>query len=410
MAEIKMKARGENSLVTKAVDWFVDGLKANQIYEITLTRELPTYQLRSRAVFRSDVNGEIHPNKTSPLSGSYLAVDAMGLFWSMEKVNRKQAVEKEQKVAPRHYMLTLRHQEETLDSISIRRYWYCSSITRKAVLEEGIIGTYFYEKGVRKPTVLIVGGSEGGIYEEYAAALANEGFHTFAIGYFNVQGGPAQLVNIDLDQVENVLQWLKKRPETIGKIGIHGTSRGGELALWSSIHVAQISACVSLNGMRYSMAGIVPWSEEQCLPPAWKYHGVPLPYLTPLNPKKIAMACKELFLKGENPFKIWYEALYEQIAQFPKAKIPLEQSGKPTLLIAGQEDGMFPAEVLTQTETCDYVQRILYPEAGHEIGIPYLPIFATSYLGGRKRETAMASIESWKEVIQFFHTHLQKES
>lgn len=66
--------------------------------------------------------------------------------------------------------------------------------------------------------------------------------------------------------------------------------------------------------------------------------------------------------------------------------------------------------MLTQTETCDYVQTILYPEAGHEIGIPYLPIFATSYLGGRKRETAMASIEFWKEVIQFFHTHLQKES
>ncbi|MFS0788360.1 acyl-CoA thioesterase/bile acid-CoA:amino acid N-acyltransferase family protein [Shouchella sp. 1P09AA] len=416
MGKIHIKAGDSVSLVTEEIQWSVVELEASQLYELVLERQVVQgrnpYTLQANALFRADENGKIQPAEVAPLRGSYSEADSMGLFWSMGKKDTEAigpSLVHANKVDPHCYTLTLVQAGVKLDSVKLRRQWYPEQIKRLPVHDAGLIGTYFFEEGISKPTIMVVGGSEGGVYEYVAAALASEGFHTFAIGYFGVEGKPDRLEGIDLSIVDQAVKWIKQRSETTEKIGIHGTSRGGEFALWSSVYVDDLAACVALNGMRYSMAGIVPWSSDKRLPPAWVYNGQTLPYLTPENPVEAALLCKQLFSEGKNPFKIWYDALYEYLHTYPQAKIPIERTNKPTLLLAGRDDGMFSAEQMNDVEHNPHIHQQLFAEAGHEMGIPYLPIFATVFHGGRRRETARASIVSWKRTVQFFQRHLKNE-
>lgn len=416
MGKIHIKAGDSVSLVTEAIQWSVFELEAAQLYELVLERQVVQgrnpYTLQAKALFRADENGQIQPAEMAPLKGSYSEADSMGLFWSMGKKDteaKAPPLDHANKVDPRCYTLTLVQAGVRLDSVLLQRHWYPEQIKRQPVHDAGLIGTYFFEEGISKPTIIVVGGSEGGVYEYAAAALASEGFHTFALGYFGVEGKPNRLEGIDLSIVDQAVKWINQREETTEKIGIHGTSRGGEFALWSSVYVDDVAACVALNGMRYSMSAIVPWSSDECLPPAWLYNGQTLPYLTPKNPVETALLCKRLFSEGKNPFKIWYDALYEHSYAYPQAKIPIERTNKPTLLLAGRDDGMFSAEQMNDVEQKSHIHQQLFAEAGHEMGIPYLPISATVFQGGRRRETAKASIASWKTTVQFFHTHLKNE-
>src|SRR5699024_11289262 len=52
------------------------------------------------------------------------------------------------------------------------------------------------------PTIVVLGGSEGGLSESSAALLASHGFNTFALAYFGIEDLPKELVNIPLDYIE----------------------------------------------------------------------------------------------------------------------------------------------------------------------------------------------------------------
>ena len=80
--------------------------------------------------------------------------------------------------------------------------------------------------------------------------------------------------NIPLEIIRDSISWLQKREDVKnGWMGMHGVSRGAELALWSGVLFDEIKAIVSLNGSGVSFAGITPWTEEPNLLPAWMYKG-----------------------------------------------------------------------------------------------------------------------------------------
>jgi hypothetical protein len=76
-------------------------------------------------------------------------------------------------------------------------------VERVEIREPGIVGTLFLPPGTeRRPTLIVFGGSEGGIYEPAAAQYAAHGYVTFALGYFGMEGLPAELQEIPVETVE----------------------------------------------------------------------------------------------------------------------------------------------------------------------------------------------------------------
>lgn len=227
-----------------------------------------------------------------------------------------------------------------------------------------------------------------------------------ALAYFGEEGLNDRLVEVPLELIENAIIWLTNRRDAHPNwIGIHGTSRGGELALWSAVLFDEITAAVSLNGSAVSFAGIVPWSEERTLPPAWNFRGQALPYASKENPVEVASYCRARWMKGGNPLSYWYDCLYE----LNKAIIPIEETKKEFLLISGKEDANFRSSVFHDVCTHEHIQKHFYEAAGHEIGIPYLPIVANGFTGGTKAQTAKASVHSWEETIDFLRRSFAKK-
>lgn len=405
------------SLIDCPIKIEAHGLQPDQEYILRLNRRSITQKAikywESKAVFCADNNGMISLNEQAPLSGSCTVKDGMGLFWSLEVVKTHENInEPYHMLAPHKFSISLEHDGKIVDEKQITRLWYSSNVDRIPVREEGLVATYFHHKSGKKlPGIIVVGGSEGGIFEFLAGLLASNGFNVLALGYFGIDHLPERLVNIPLEYVQKAIYWLKDRKEIDDRwLGIHGTSRGGELALWSACLYPDIKAVVSLNGSAVSFSGIVPWSDDANLPPAWTYNNNPLPYASQRNPIEMALKCKQMWESNQNPLAIWYQTLISDQNILEEAIIPIEKSNSSFLFISGEDDANFDSASLNQkamkrlkTRKHPYsYEQLVYSGAGHEVGFPYIPILANAWTGGTKQQTAHASQKAWKKTIEFF--------
>ena len=217
----------------------------------------------------ADAEGVVDLQQVSPLEGTYEGVDGMGLFWSMQ-VQRTEENSEEvfNKLQPQSVTILLESDGKVIGTQVITRKWIDDDIVRTSVNENGVVGTFFHTGNSNpRPTIIVVGGSEGGIYEFPASLLANHGFNVLALGYWGVAPLPKQLVEIPLEYVEGAIHWLKSRPDVAkGWLGMHGTSKGGELALLAAAYFEDIKAVVSLSGSPVVFAALFHGqSKKNCL-------------------------------------------------------------------------------------------------------------------------------------------------
>lgn len=418
MSEPKILVDLDVSLIDCDISIQAEGLSPGEKYGIGLKRRSVTIKMikywESKAVFRADKNGMISLTEHIPISGSYSCKDGMGLFWSMEVVKTENNKDEPyNKLAPHEVLIYLEHEGEIITEKSITRKWYSPDVIRIPVRQSGLVGTYFHNTNAQTlPGIIVVGGSEGGICEFLSSLLASNGFNVLGLGYFGVENLPKSLVNIPLEYIQKAIHWLKDRKEVANDwLGIHGTSRGGELALWSASLFPEINAVVSLNGSAISFCGIVPWSDDANLPPAWTFENIPLPYASSKNPVEVALECKRMWEKNENPLAIWYRTLISNQVIMEQALIPVERINGSVLLISGENDANFDSALLNKKaidrlEACKHpypYEQLVYIGAGHEVGFPNIPILANSWFGGNKQDTAHASKNSWKQMIEFFN-------
>ncbi|RDI45562.1 acyl-CoA thioesterase/bile acid-CoA:amino acid N-acyltransferase family protein [Falsibacillus pallidus] len=375
------------------------------------------FHFSSFATFISDDMGQIDLNKQAPVRGTYSGTDGMGLFWSLEVSKIEEKVENLTSnsspdiLPPQKFTLSLEIDEQVVNEIQIERLWKAENVERRSIRENGLIATLFSNKdGKPRPAVIMLGGSEGGLNEFQGSLLASHGFTVLVLAYFGIDHLPKRLVEIPLEYIETAIEWMKDCQEVKkGWLGIHGVSRGSELALLSASLFHDIKAVVSLNGSSILFSGIVSWTEEQTLPPAWTYKGEPLPYATPCNPVKAALECREMSQKKTgDPIARWYKALTEDPDIVDKATIHVENINGPMLLISGEEDVTLEfskkaVERLKNHSFKEFYNHLIYTGAGHSIGIPYV------FCNGEKKESmARASADSWRKTIEFFSESFRK--
>ena len=106
-------------------------------------------------------------------------------------------------------------------------------VIRQLVEEEGLVGTLFHPVTPGPhPAVIVLGGSDGGLREGGAEALAREGFAALALAYFGVDPLSPELIEIPLEYFAGAIAWLKSQPVIDpNKIATVGGSKGSEPAL-----------------------------------------------------------------------------------------------------------------------------------------------------------------------------------
>lgn len=416
------------SRIDEPINISVTGIQPGQVITLHLIKKLNGERyLASKASYTADQEGIVDLGRQSPVQGSYQGVDRMGLFWSMEPVHlteemkcyidQYQPSEPCDELAPQVSVVLLEMADIIVAHQAITRQWMSNDIEKHSIQEEELIGSFFYHNDRKpRPAIIVLGGSEGGINEKTAALLASHGFSVLAVAYFGIEKRQKQLREIPIEYVESALNWIKGRREVqAGGIGIHGTSRGSELALWSATLFPGIMATVSLNGSAVSFCGIVPWTEEPTLPPAWTYQGQPLPYLQPDNPIELALACKEMWVNRKgNPLRLWHDGLSKNVELLEKATIPLEKVHGELLMVSGLEDESWDSATLSalgfnrkiQAYPSGRSKHLKYEGAGHYIGIPYLRVISTDQR--TRQQLAQASVDSWQATIEFYKQVLCK--
>jgi len=351
----------------------------------------------AEADFTADSTGAVDTATQAPVKGSYRLASAMGLIWSMTSPEKNvHLYEPPRQLGSQLIHFHLLAEGKEVSSAGLEQLAVATDV-RKTRLEGKLHGMLFEPAGEGKhPAVLVLGGSEGGAPTRRAAWLASHGYTALALAYFRYEGLPDQLLNIPLEYFGEALAWMAQRPEIDAeRIGVMGVSRGGELALqlgsvYPMIHA--VAAYVPSNVRRQACCG-------RGLGAAWTWQGLPLAWAAPERVR--------------DP------------AEILRATIPVEHIRGPVLMIAGDDDGVWPswsmvdtAAALVRQSHFGYPVTVLkYPHAGHRAGVPEImpmwnrgvthPVSGTRVdYGGTPEGNALSSLDAIPKVLEFLRTSL----
>ncbi|MCP1307308.1 acyl-CoA thioesterase/BAAT N-terminal domain-containing protein [Paenibacillus tyrfis] len=370
---------------------------------------------RSFGLYRADDQGMVDTAETAPEEGTYDGIDANGLLWSMRPDGSVSGYFMKSSSAPHAVTFRLTSDGVLLGERTVD-FHFVSAHVRITEITEPFAGKYFCPEASERgplPTVLVLGGSAGGLLwsEQMAALLSAHGFAALALAYFDWQGRsglPNQLAEVPLEAVDRALRWLQAQPGIdAARAGIMGLSKGSELALlYASMHPQAVRAVVGYSPASHVFEGIsiAPAGRRS----SWTHEGRPLPYLPyPGGPKSWTPA--ELTQLR----KLHEQALETSTdAELEAARIPVEAMRAPALLITGAHDATWPAAemaegVLQTLEKCGYrweARHEHFPEAGHLIDIPNLPVTAEHEV--RAEAAVAAAREAWQTALNFLQRHL----
>lgn len=378
---------------------------------------------QSAAVFAASGQGTVDVAAQAPVSGSYDVADIFGPLWSMKppatKDQRPPSFANDE-VNGWEVEFTAQASSGQPASATLRRVYQMpgQGLVRMPLETDGLRGFLYHPAGGGSfPGVLIVGGSNGGLYEWLAQAMASNGFAVLTLAYFGYPGLPEELVEIPVEYFHRAAAWMKSQPAVRdGRLALVGGSKGGELALLLASRYDDFRAVVAWTPAAHVWEGLSQkyFSPDYVPISSWSANGAALPFVrfaaTPDDKAKEQ--------KGElNSYVALHRKSLAEAdpALLEKAAIPVERIKAPLLLISGTLDQTWPADefcrmIVARLEKARFpyeVRHVSHPDAGHGTFLPYLVTANTAPInGGLDRANAAAGFDSWKETIAFLRKHL----
>lgn len=324
------------SVEDQPVDISVSGLGPHEIVSLSVaSTDAMGVRWTAAATFVATGSGRVDTSRDAPRAGAYTGVWGMGLIAMMRPTGPAPAGAYFWASTRRfRFNVTVETEGKTIASTAFLRRFSNSPITRRreSLSTAGVIGTFVYPTGaVRRPAVLLLGGSEGGIASPLeAGVLAAQGYPVLALAYFKEPGLPQSLENIPLEYFERALRWLDRQAQVDTRhVAVLGVSRGSEAALLSGAY---------FPGLVHAVIAMVPsdaaiCSYPGCLGPAWTLRGRAIPYTR----------------QFDNP----------QPTDQPAAIIPVQRIHGPIFLACGTADQTW--------SSCAYANAIIdHLDASHD--------------------------------------------
>ncbi|MEM1390034.1 MAG: acyl-CoA thioesterase/bile acid-CoA:amino acid N-acyltransferase family protein [Pseudomonadota bacterium] len=423
--------------LTHPVDIGVTGLAPGSrlTVSLTLTDEVGV-EWRSETMFQADTTGSVHSSTHPSMSGSYQGVDPHGLFWSAQPDRFESLVEDILAGQDRTLMPVL---DPLADLKWVVRAEADSGASKTATIKRQHVavgvrhvsppsplqGLIFEPQQWNGASVLVLGGSEGGLFPSRAALLAEAGFRTFALAYFQYPGCPDEGRDLPLEYFAKALSYLQETSD--GRVGLIGISRGSEAAQLTALKWPDLVDALVLwvpshmvnRGL--DLAGGDDFQTE--ISAMWSYSDQSIPGVGFLNQDiEASKKANEAFATpygrrySEDFLRAWHTAPEEM-------RIPIEQYKGPILSVAGAQDALWPssygAEWITTARSAGTGPReiVIYENAGHLIGtpneprpIPWLMHWSDGYMGiengfcaygGTREGAALAARQSWQTKTNF---------
>jgi uncharacterized protein len=283
-----------------------------------------------------------------------------------------------------------------------------AAVLQMQVRENGLVASYFRPSGDGTfPGIVVLGGSEGGIEgaESLARPLAEQGYATLAVAFFGADGVPAHLQDVPLSYFDHAFAWLKAAQGVDPRhVGIIGASKGGEAVLLVAARRHDLAAVVAGVPSDVAWQGIN--REDRTPRSSWSDENGPLAY-APYDRTR--------------PFTTVY-ALYEggraQYGDTGEALIHVDRISAPLLLIAGENDALWPSADMTRRIEARLaaahfhhnLEVEIYANAGHGIiGAPVTLERAQTFteLGGTPEGNGAARADAWARILAFFDRELR---
>lgn len=409
------------SLVDAPVSISVHGARPHSRVLVTARTAIFGQPFESHALFVADAVGEVRVDTQTPVSGTYGGVNGMGLFWSMLPAGKaRYNGARFDYLAPRSFTITATS-NGTRGDRTVTRIVVASGIHFRNIRSPELVGRFYWHDGSsRRPTIIVLGGAEGGIPEDRPAIIASHGFNTLALAYFGAANLPRSLSNIPIEGVKNAIAWLVRQPQVDpSRLAILGGSKGAELGLVAASRFAQIRAVIAFSPSSVVYPGLFYAKSSGPPPSSWSYVGIPLPYVNGTPPQAVEVQiARDVREKRPVSFAPEYLAQLQNAANLGEATIPVERINGPILLVSGDADKLWPssfmaAQIVNRRRTMRNKFNdvwLRYARAGHEIGEPYyffadstlahLPRFAMA-LGGNPAANQAASADAWPKIIAF---------
>lgn len=420
---MQLYAEPRKALVDEEIDIRISDLPPFGRVKLSASMRLPWAEktrFESYAMFTADAQGALNLSTQKPDSGTYDFPDAMGLILSMKMVkgSLKDIVKNISTDKSLLIEITAEHGDKQA-CVTLERLYKKPEIKSQRITD-GFVGELFYTENPSNKTIVALGGSDGNMaaLSIISAQLASHGFHVLSVAYFNETGLPKKLAEVPIESFEKVFQWLEQNPITKGnEIYVHGTSKGGELALLLASKYPFIKKVAAFAPHAYCFQGLGNKNVS-----SWTYGRNPLPFIRLKNwiLFKNMLAC---FIKNE-PFGYMhtYKTAVATAQNKEAARIKIEHAKADFLLIAGKNDNIWNAadgchEIMNTLTRCQYPQDyqfISYEDTGHPFPVPYtIPLSVTLRMklfprlvfatGGTIEGNARAQKDSWAKTIAFFN-------
>src|SRR6185437_9252200 len=204
----------------------------------------------------------------------------------------------------------------------------------RRIAADGLFGSFYTGVGEgRRPAILYIGGSEGGLAPAahwLIDSLTGAGFDVLYVCYFGCPGTPKVLASVPLETFDRALAWLKAQPGVDpARIGLVGGSKGAEAALLAATRHPELKSVVVGMPSSVSWPGITGTDPPE---PSWTRGGAAVPFL----PYASASFAKR------GVFGLYDDALPTERLH-PDAVIRVERITAPLLMVCGEADTLWPS-------------------------------------------------------------------
>lgn len=430
---MKIDISDMESLVTEKIKIKVLELSPNSKLRISIKTELPWCsgeEYSSYGIFISNEQGEVDLDLVKPVEGTYEANDSMGLIYSLKKsrTEGKNIAENISIDKPMIMNMVFESSNERKE-INLKRLFKTEDVIVKHICEEEFNGELFCKEKSNDKIILMLGGSDGNMsaINLLAAPLASKGFNVLMVPYFASEGLPDKLEKVPLEYFEKIFKWIENNEIISSKeIFLHGTSKGGELALLLASRYKQIKKVVAVEPHAYCFQALNGMNCGKNVS-SWSHKGESIPFIGIDN--NIFIEDQKKAIENGIPFGFasTYKKSIERVTNKEEARIKVENSEADILMFAGKEDNIWNSYdgclvILDNLKKSDYkhkVELLTYDRMGHPMPVPYIiPISDTLSIkmmggvfssGGTIEGNAEGQFKSWQITIEFFMEPLSEK-